>query len=551
MPKIRSAVRYIIQEARQTGKKGMSLQLRLFAFFLLFLTAITLGTLLILFTSGVFSAGRNETKVWLDNELNHIAAEVSADFGKLSVEGVALAGKISGYLDDRLNEYGVKPEELAANPEILTELLSGAFDYLFASLEKNRASGAFIILDATVNPSLEDAEHSRAGLSLKSLEPNIVSLSPPAIRYMRGPMSIAQEHKDLYLPSQWRMEISTTPGGIFEIVINTSAGSKLPLSRLYYWSGRFSPKDSYEQGMYICVPLIAEGGTVIGVCGFEVSTMLFKLQYLPDNAIYSRVFAALSPMTNQRLNASEALFAGNYMVTPSEMAGELAVHNGIFTDFRAEDGASYSGLYREISLYPKDSVYAENRWALAVIMPSEDLKLFISERNSRIVLLFAVLLILSVAAAVVISRRYLSPLNKAFSMLKDKNGETYEKTRIPEIDDLIEFLKMQDTARDTAAENEERITETPPVPTSKLYDEFTKNVGTLSPAERAVFDLYLKGHTASEITDILYLSINTIKTHNKRIYTKLNVTSRKELMLFIEMMKERGGAEIETSNNAR
>ena len=57
-------------------------------------------------------------------------------------------------------------------------------------------------------------------------------------------------------------------------------------------------------------------------------------------------------------------------------------------------------------------------------------------------------------------------------------------------------------------------------------------------AEKAVFNLYLKGHTAKEIADILCLSINTIKTHNKRIYMKLNVSSRKELMVYIKMMEE-------------
>lgn len=57
-------------------------------------------------------------------------------------------------------------------------------------------------------------------------------------------------------------------------------------------------------------------------------------------------------------------------------------------------------------------------------------------------------------------------------------------------------------------------------------------------AERAVFDLYMEGHTAKEIADILCLSINTIKTHNRRIYMKLNVSSRKELMVYIQMMEE-------------
>jgi DNA-binding CsgD family transcriptional regulator len=68
-----------------------------------------------------------------------------------------------------------------------------------------------------------------------------------------------------------------------------------------------------------------------------------------------------------------------------------------------------------------------------------------------------------------------------------------------------------------------------------------KNIKTLSPAERAVFNLYMEGYTAQEIAKILCLSINTIKTHNKRIYSKLNVTSRKELLVYVKMMQEKDG----------
>ena len=66
------------------------------------------------------------------------------------------------------------------------------------------------------------------------------------------------------------------------------------------------------------------------------------------------------------------------------------------------------------------------------------------------------------------------------------------------------------------------------------------NVKSLSPAERAVFDLYVKGHTAKEITEILCLSINTIKSHNKKIYMKMNVASRKELLTFVNMLRKAG-----------
>ena len=119
---------------------------------------------------------------------------------------------------------------------------------------------------------------------------------------------------------------------------------------------------------------------------------------------------------------------------------------------------------------------------------------------------------------------------EAFRQIKEGGGRTAQRTRIPEIDDLLEFLFRQDETAVPAY--------APPPEQSALYRTFVENIQTLSAAERAVFDLYLQGHTAREIAAILCLSINTIKTHNRRIYMKLNVTSRKELLVYIQMMEE-------------
>jgi DNA-binding NarL/FixJ family response regulator len=129
-------------------------------------------------------------------------------------------------------------------------------------------------------------------------------------------------------------------------------------------------------------------------------------------------------------------------------------------------------------------------------------------------------------------------------MTDDHSG--IKKTKIAEIDDLLEYLAAQDEQRDALAAERESIQGTRRgsataaqavgAPNLSAYEEFIKNIDTLSTAEKAVFDLYMQGYTAREISELLYLSINTIKTHNKRIYTKLNVTSRKELMVYVQMM---------------
>jgi RNA polymerase sigma factor (sigma-70 family) len=120
-------------------------------------------------------------------------------------------------------------------------------------------------------------------------------------------------------------------------------------------------------------------------------------------------------------------------------------------------------------------------------------------------------------------------------MVKANRVSQYEKTNIQEIDDLFAFLASRDEPGDPSALPKD------PSQSSALFDAFMKNIKSLSPAERAVFNLYMEGYTAQEIAKILCLSINTIKTHNKRIYSKLNVSSRKELLVYVKLMKEKEG----------
>ncbi len=522
-------------------KRGITLERRLYAFFLLFLVTVMSGIALILFLTGALSAGERVSKVWLDNEISHLSADVSEEFGKISLDGIALAEKLGPYLEGSLEEQHMTLADLQENPALLTELLSGSYDYLAAALEKGRASGAFLMLDATVNPALPHAAHSRAGLYLKHMEPNVASagsVGSAAFHFLRGPMSIARE-KGITLLPQWKMEMKILEGDMFYTVTKTAREHNQALSRLYYWNPRFVLEGDYGQAIFLCLPLLTRDGTVLGICGLDISDQLFKIQYSPQSEDYPRVFALLAPVTAEgSLDAGGALFAGNYSVIPREMEGTLTVERGRTDTFSGDKGAVYTGISQELPLYPKDSAYARQKWALAVMMPQEDYVDFLAARNGMVIGLFAILFVLCLLAAMVLSRRYLSPIQKAFRMVKEPRGQAFAKTYIPEIDDLFEFLSRQDREHE-----EVRDGLSPAEPTSSaMYDAFVEKIATLSPAERAVFDLYLEGYDARQIADTLYLSINTIKTHNKRIYMKLDVTSRKELLVYAEMMKERGGA---------
>ena len=71
----------------------------------------------------------------------------------------------------------------------------------------------------------------------------------------------------------------------------------------------------------------------------------------------------------------------------------------------------------------------------------------------------------------------------------------------------------------------------------EMFRAFVQKVATLSSAEHRILDYYIDGHEAADIPDLAYISIHTVKKHNRSIYQKLEVASRDELMLYIELFR--------------
>jgi len=81
-----------------------------------------------------------------------------------------------------------------------------------------------------------------------------------------------------------------------------------------------------------------------------------------------------------------------------------------------------------------------------------------------------------------------------------------------------------------------------------LFVEFENRVKTLTPTERTVLQYYIDGNTLEEIAQKSYISINTAKKHNTNLNRKLGISSRDELMLYIELFR-RGNRLEEISYN--
>lgn len=526
-----------VASLREAMRAGRSMRVAVLVYLLSLAGILMLGIVLLLSAAGAFNAGREAQKNLMANDLAHSVGDISADFDTVSAVCASYAKLCARDLEARMLTEGFRVKDLKENKEALGSLLDGTYASLSTALIRSRASGAFLLLDATVNPSLEGAADSRACVYLRNMEPNIVNATDPNLQLLCGPASVARDN-GIDMHAQWRMELDVPHDGVLKQNLDISAQSGLPVSHAYFWQSAGILEGTSERAMLCVAPLIASDGTLFGACGFEVSALLFSLSYAPDNRLYPQSFVLIAPSKGASVALSSALTVGGGMglneVADSEAGfyalegrenGFVAMENG---------GRVYAGLASRVALYPEDSPFREENLTIALLMPQQTLVKSIRQDLTRLMAFLFLLMAAALFASLYMSRRFTRSLHESLGTLRATDETAAKKTGIREIDELISSVQAAHVHPDAAVAERERYA---------LLSGFAQNVATLTAAERAVFDLYYEGYAAEEIAKKLFLSINTIKTHSKRIYMKLNVSSRKELLVYAAMLKEEAARE--------
>ena len=92
--------------------------------------------------------------------------------------------------------------------------------------------------------------------------------------------------------------------------------------------------------------------------------------------------------------------------------------------------------------------------------------------------------------------------------------------------DLV--CQKEEALRETSKDNTKFVKS--PAVSDEMIERFTQGLGTLTPTEHSVYEAYLSGATTKEIMSTLNIKENTLKFHNKNLYGKLGVSSRKQLL---------------------
>lgn len=515
-----------------------------FALYIVTAISMLLALVLVLLNLfGVLNFGRNRLLETLDERAASCEVKIEHDFDDLAAYAVSFSEQLETTLQHYLTDHGMTFEALKNNPEALNQLQGRMYDIVSLNMQLSPSSGAFYLLDTTVNSNSEDSFYN--GIYLKYINIHSENTVNNDFTLYRGSYTTGKIN-NIPFHSGWQNELKTD---FFETCEDEfSSGAH------YVVSPVTEVPETWEHARYLYVPIHDAQNRIVGTCGFEINDLYFQLVHKHTAEQSSDIVYAL-------LEEHDGHYIGqfssnNYNFTnESERILNISEKNG-FTIFTF-GGEKCFGRTKEIQL-------ENNRFLIAAMITEPQYEAAVRSYEQKFALFFFIIALFTFFCCVFMSKKYVAPFLQKIELLK--NSEDYgSQIRIREIDDLFSYLEEKDSwyeaqlkyledqrasaeeeikrAKDSyqkalakyelAKQEVERLAQTH---TEEIVPEdfeyFITNLKTLTPAEKRIYELYLSGKTAKEIVGILGITENTLKYHNKNIYSKLGISSRKQLLRF-------------------
>ena len=530
---------------QQFHSGGISLRKRFLIYIISSLAAFLALTMVLLNFFGFLNPANVQIMRDLDTWLNTGADSIAHDSDELASCAVSFAHQLETQIQDFLTEHQLQFDQLRDQPEVLGALQAQMYSTVYLNMQVAPASGAFYILDTTVNSASPTPLYN--GIYLKYVNLSSENTVNNDFTLYRGSYTTGKEH-NIKFHSGWSNENRTN---FFE-----NCDQVFVPGVHYALSSVVEIPETWESARYIYVPIRDRHATIIGVCGFEISDLLFQLSHKTEDPKWGQLAFGL-------LDRHQGSYRGQFNCHIDKQSNIQITHKKDHTrfDFGSE---GYVGSDREIHL-------GNESFTVAVMMPLAQYQKIIRTGQLQNALIFLILGVLALVCCIFMSNKYVSPILKRIEQVKAKDSGG-DPTNIREIDDLFAFLEARDVVyearleelmleKETALANATqsqhdyekalRALDLVQAELSQLtnarqreivleeYEFFITNLGTLTATEYKVYELYLAGKNARQIAQILGISENTLKYHNKNIYSKLGISSRKQLLRFAALKQHK------------
>lgn len=526
---------------RQIKAEGISMRRR-FTFYIISAIVLLLSLILLMLNLfGIINPANAQIMDVMDTLLVSYTDSIKRDYDKAAAHAISFSEQLEKEIQTYLTEKSLSFENLKNNSDALSELQNVLYDTVYLNMQLAPSSGAFYILDTTVNSHSEIPLFN--GIYLKYVNVYSASTVNNEITLYRGSFSTAKKG-NLTFHSGWTNEMLTD---FFE-----HCDLAFPDGIHYILSPTVEIPDTWERGRYVYVPIHDLKENIIGVCGFEINDLYFQLSEKAYDDKFGQLIGAL-------LDEKQGVYSGQFNLGRYNTLAKKSIEVVPGREHTVFDFGSERGIGKT-----RDIILGDDTFTAALMMPEEQFNALVLNGKMKTTFIIFAVMIVMLAYCIFMSKKYVAPILKKIEKIK-YSDDYGEQLKIREIDDLLAYFeeistmheeqtKLLQEAKESAEEEVlrtrkayEKALEEYEFAQSEIlhlsdevkneialedYEYFLCNLKTLSPRELCIYEMYLEGKSTSEIAAEMGIKDNTVKYHNKNIYAKLGISSRKQLLRF-------------------
>lgn len=573
--------------------------------FIIYLLSLVLlagsAMLILLNVIGIVQPPSHDIDRFLEYELNTRTNDIKRQMNALAAHNIDLSQQLQNDIDRVMLEQGIynNYDALNNNPEALTAIQQATYQTLAAKMQQAPASGALYLINASVNTNLLEPTYNGLFLKFTNIYSENTLFNETCM--FRGNPQVARNN-NISLYSTWQLELNVHAYPQADKLLHAKENN---ISQQYILTDVAHLKESWEQSRLFLMPINSNNGRIIGICGFEISSVYFQQRTKQANYKgYPLITAILDKKADNEYQgqlSNPASFVNSTIKTSSDGEHEL------FT----------AGQERFIGFTAPLTVGASEH-RVAVMLPADSYYHLQGQAKMRLLIMLGIILLLSLLSAGYFSKRYVDPLVADLQQLQ-QNPDAPPQANVLELNQFFEFLQshseqqaeklrqlqsennqvqkqyglaamrlqeaqekqkqtanqyihleeqlaalqneiqqvrlqMEQTQQEKLQAQQEReqaqqqfnfaqaalekaIEKKLESVDPDSYKMFVDNLATLTPKEEDIFNLYVQGCSTKDIISRLGITENTLKYHNKNIYGKLGVKTRKELLQYIELMR--------------
>lgn len=530
--------------------KKQSMRKKLFRYMFILATVLLLIFTVFLYLFGQFTTTEDKISNILSLQTEFFYREMTAYYNDITLRGARLSEKTTQFTEQYFRDQNITFKDIENSFAHIDKLQDNYIDLLKEELLKVNCSGAFILL----NVSQTGKSNSRAGIYIN--KDFFGTTDNESMLLFRGNVKTAM-NKGIMPHRKWHMEFNLGDFPNFgEVLLDNTE----PIEKASHICDIITLPGTSERAMIIALPIRGENGIVYGICGFEVSESIFKAIHAQPTTL-QHIICIFSRSDDNIINIKEGLVCGTkngYFVAPKENLKITSLKNG-FVALKNKYGA-YIGMTRKTTLYSEKVPYS-----ITVMMPYLDYSKLETKNTLQLILIVLLSVLSILSLSLYFSKKFIIPIIQSLDKIKQSEKLQNNKTQsgIFEIDDLFAFLSKKDDEykksidelsernehsqneiKRIQTENKRLIKEHKNIITQDDYDYFCSGIRNLTPKERKIFELYLEGKTVQEIMQIMGVKESTLKYHNGNIYSKLGVSSKKQLLNFASIYIKNEGNNI-------